>query len=85
MSKEASLEVGEEVSAGEDVAGEGEPEVHFPYTHGVIKDHWLVGKGGTCVHIVQFGCYHHRDVYSLYVNTCRVLQRVSSSLQSTYM
>ena len=48
MSKEASVEVGEEVGAGDDGDRKGEgmegTEVHFPATStfmpGVIKDHW---------------------------------------------
>ena len=48
MSKEASVEVGEEVGAGDDRDREGElegrEEVQFPtastFMPGVIKDHW---------------------------------------------
>ena len=49
MSKEASVEVGEEVGAGDDgdreeLELEGREEVRFPTTStfipGVIKDHW---------------------------------------------
>jgi hypothetical protein len=51
MSNEASVEVGEEVGAGDDGGGgeeelelEGREEVHLPTTGsfmtGVIKDHW---------------------------------------------
>ena len=48
MSKEASVEIGEEVSAGDDGdrerSLEGIETVHFPTTGtfmpGIIKDHW---------------------------------------------
>ena len=50
MSKEASVEVGEEVGAGDDEGRErekeleGREEVQFPTTStfipGIIKDHW---------------------------------------------